>query len=203
MKKSSNKIKECNIVIVGVGGQGLITLLKIIAQAAKSEGYDLATSELHGLSQRGGSVEVHIRFGEKIYSPLVKAGGANLIIALEAQEVLRACYYASKESRTIFLINNVFNAIQGAEKVFSQETIVKTSQKFSQEVILADASYICKKELGTDVVSGIYLIGYLAYKKFLPLKVESIILAIKKIVSEKFLEINLKAVELASKHEKV
>ena len=93
---SKIKINEFNIVVTGTGGQGLITLLKIISEAALSEGYDLAASELHGLSQRGGSVEVHFRFGEEIYSPLVKQGGANLIISLEALEALRACYYSSK-----------------------------------------------------------------------------------------------------------
>jgi len=62
------------MVIVGTGGQGLITLLQIISEAAMSEGYNIRTSELHGLSQRGGSVEVHIRFGKKIFSPMVAQG---------------------------------------------------------------------------------------------------------------------------------
>ena len=91
MKKN---VKEFNIVIVGTGGQGLITLLEIISEAALSEGFDVKTSELHGLSQRGGSVEVHITFGKKVLSPLVSQGEANLIIALEIQEALKACYYS-------------------------------------------------------------------------------------------------------------
>ena len=69
------------MVIVGVGGQGLITLLQVISEAAISEGYDIKTSELHGLSQRGGSVEVHIRFGKKIYTPLVAKGKADAAIS--------------------------------------------------------------------------------------------------------------------------
>ena len=60
------QIDQFNIVIVGTGGQGLITLLQIIAEAALASGFDVKTSELHGLSQRGGSVEVHIRFGKKV-----------------------------------------------------------------------------------------------------------------------------------------
>ena len=81
---------QFNIVIVGTGGQGLITLLQVLAEAAVFSGLDIKTSELHGLSQRGGSVEVHIRFGKKIYSPLVAQGEADLVIALEMQEsVLR------------------------------------------------------------------------------------------------------------------
>ena len=77
--------KDFNIIISGVGGQGIITLTRILTEAALIEKYDIKSSELHGRSQRGGSVESHIRFGRKIYSPLVKRGGSDLIISLEAQ----------------------------------------------------------------------------------------------------------------------
>ena len=90
-----NNNKNFNIVIVGTGGQGLITLLQILAEAALIEKFDVKTSELHGLSQRGGSVEVHIRFGKKIHSPLVAQASADLILALEAQETLKASTFAN------------------------------------------------------------------------------------------------------------
>src|SRR4030043_1604518 len=99
----AKKIDQFNMVITGVGGQGLLTLLQIISEAAISEGYDIRTSELHGLSQRGGSVEVHIRFGKKTYSPMVAEGKADLVLALEIQEALKGIYYAN--SKTNFLIN--------------------------------------------------------------------------------------------------
>lgn len=86
------------MLIVGTGGQGLITLLQIISEAAKNEGYDVKTSELHGLSQRGGSVEVHIKFGKKVYSPLVRQGGANLVLGLEMQEILNGVYFANPKT---------------------------------------------------------------------------------------------------------
>ena len=95
------KLDQFNIVIVGTGGQGLITLLQIIAEAALDSGLDIKTSELHGLSQRGGSVEVHIRFGKKVYSPMVPQGKADLIIALEMQEALKASFFAGP--KTTFL----------------------------------------------------------------------------------------------------
>ena len=75
------------MIIVGTGGQGLITLLQILAEAALIEGYDVKTSELHGLSQRGGSVEVHIRFGKEIYSPLIFPGKANLILGWNSEHI--------------------------------------------------------------------------------------------------------------------
>ena len=114
------KVAQFNMLIVGTGGQGQITLLQVLAEAALIENLDFKSSELHGLSQRGGSVEVHIRFGEKIYSPLVKQGGADLIISLEAQESLKSCYYGSKQNKTIFLVNEFFSPIQGAEKTYSK-----------------------------------------------------------------------------------
>lgn len=193
------KKEDFNIVICGVGGQGLITLLKILAEVAKIENYDFASSELHGLAQRGGSVEVHIRFGKEIYSPLVKQGGADLILALEAQESLKACYFASKEKGTIFLVNEFFNPILGQEKKYTSQEILKILEKFSQKAILVKASEICQKELGTDVVSGVYLLGYTLFNKILPLKEESVILALKKVIPPAFLELNLKAINLAKK----
>ncbi len=163
----------------------------------------MATSELHGLSQRGGSVEVHIRFGKEIFSPLVRQGGADLIISLEVQESLRACYYASKERGTIFLINDASSYIGEAEKNFSRKRIIKTIQKFSQKIILTNASYICQKELGTSLVVGVYLVGWLVCRKILPLNLSSIILATRENIPEKFLELNLKAIELADKYDKI
>lgn len=203
------KIKEFNIVIVGTGGQGLITLLEIIAEAALLEGFDVKTSELHGLAQRGGSVEVHITFGKKVLSPLVNQGEANLIIALEAQEALKACYYAcpvgpaeagsfggSKKAKTVFLINDFFVPIPNI-KPKSSNQILKELKRFSQKTILVPASDICQKELGSNVVAGIYLLSLAVFQKLLPLKPNSILKIIQEKIPEKYLELNLKTFELA------
>ena len=186
-----NKNKEFNMVIVGTGGQGLITLLKIISQAVLIEGKDIKTSELHGLSQRGGSVEVHLKFGKKIFSPLIRQGNADLIIALEAQETLKACYYASKQAKTIFLVNNFFIPIPD-KKLLTKDNILKNLEKFSQETISIPASDICKKQVGTPVTAGVFLISLACSKNLIPLKPNSILQAIKKIVPEKYLELNKK-----------
>lgn len=173
-----------------------MTLLQIISEAALSQGFDLKTSELHGLSQRGGSVEVHIRFGKKIYSPLVPRGQANLILALEAQESLRGAYFAN--TQTAFLINDQIISIP-LTKSPSLTEISANLKKVSQEVILTPASTLCQKELGTAVVSGIYLLGLASHKKLIPLSEASIIRAVKKIIPKQFLELNLKALKLAEK----
>lgn len=195
-EKMNNNFSKFNIIISGVGGQGLITLLRIITLAALKEGYDVKTSELHGLSQRGGSVEVHLRFGRKIWSPLVRKGGANLIISLEFQEALRASFYSSKEAKTIFLINNNFVPIPN-KALLTPEEILKNLKKISENVFLIPASDIGKKEVGTDVVAGIYILGCAVFKKIIPLAPDSIISAIKKTIPEKYSDMNLKIFNLA------
>lgn len=195
----SNK-NEFNLVIVGVGGQGLITLLKIISEGALIEGFHVKTSELHGLSQRGGSVEAHARFGKKIFSPVVKQGGADLIMALEYQEALRACYYASKK-KTIFLINDFFSQVL-KDKPLGKEEVLKNLEDFSKEKVLVAASEICKKEMGREVLAGVFLLSTAVFKNLIPLKATSILKAIEKVIPEKYLEINKEAFNLAKTQNK-
>lgn len=194
--KNLKELKEFNIVVAGQGGQGIMTLQEIITGAARGEGFDVRTSELHGLSQRGGSVESHIRFGKEIFSPLVKQGGADLIISLEAQEAVKSCYYGSKENKTTFLVNTFLSPIIGQKSVSLPE-ISKPLKMFSGKVFLVPASDICQKELANPVVSGIYLLGFAVFKGLLPLKRESVLAALKQNVPEKHLELNLKAFDLA------
>lgn len=82
-----------DIVVLGVGGQGVMTLARWLGEAALAKGLDVRIAEIHGMSQRGGSVEVHVRIGPKVYAPLVEEGGADLVAALEAIEALRGYRY--------------------------------------------------------------------------------------------------------------
>ena len=192
-----NNNKNFNIVIVGTGGQGSITLLQILAEAALIEKYDVKTSELHGLSQRGGSVEVHIRFGKKIHSPLVAQASADLILAIEAQESLKSCYFAN--SKTIFLINDFFIPILG-QKILKKQEIVKELKKISKNIIVIPAADICEKELEKSVVAGIYLLSYASFQHIIPLKPDTLLKAIKKAVNPKYFELNKQAFNLARKN---
>jgi indolepyruvate ferredoxin oxidoreductase beta subunit len=187
--------KGFNIILAGVGGQGIITLTRILAEAALTEKKEVRTSELHGLSQRGGSVETHIRFGKEIYSPLVRRGGADLVISLETQEALRALGYSAK-NRTTFLVNDFIKPIFGSELTSSQE-IKKELEKFSKKVILVPGRDIVKKEMGDPILAGVFLLGYAVFKGLIPLKVNSTLKAIEKVVPEKYLQINKKAFNLA------
>lgn len=190
---SDKKIDQFNMVIVGTGGQGLITLLQIIAEAVLSEGLDIKTSELHGLSQRGGSVEVHIKFGRKVYSPLIPQGKADLILGLEIQETLRAVNFANPKTR--FLVNEHIIPVPLVKNLTEKE-VLDNLKKISKNIDLIPAAEICKEKLGTDVVSGIYLISLAVFKGLIPLKSSSIEEAIKKIIPAKYLELNLKTFNL-------
>jgi len=191
------KAEQFNMMIVGTGGQGLITLLQIISEAAVLEGYDIKTSELHGLSQRGGSVEVHIRFGKKIFSPMVAQGKADLVLALEEQEALNGLYFSNP--KTIFLINQFIVPIP-LKKSLSEAEILLQLKKETKNIHLVPADKICQEKLGNSVVSGVYLISLAAFNNFMPLSSLSIQKAIKKLMPERYLELNLKAFELAKKN---
>ncbi len=187
---------QFNIVIVGTGGQGLITLLQVLAEAALLEGKDLKTSELHGLSQRGGSVQVHVRFGRKIYSPMVMEGRADVVLSLELQETLRGAFFAG--SRTSFLVNNQTVPIP-MQKSLSEKEVLASLKKISEKIFLVPASEICKKELGVSVTAGIYLLSLASFKGIIPLKSSSILKAVEKVLPPQHLELNRKTFHLAEK----
>lgn len=196
-------MKEFNIVITGIGGQGVLTLAITIAQAAMIQGYDVKTSELHGLAQRGGTIPCHVRFGSKIYSPLVLEGEAHLIIGLEPLEALRACYYGSKEHKTTFLMDTKkivpLSVSVLKEKYPSIKEIQKTLKYFSKKVISLNASEIVKKEVGTVRPTNIFMLGYAYSKKLIPIKKKFLIEGIKKVVPKKYLEMNEKVFRLGIK----
>lgn len=187
--------KNFSIIIKGVGGQGIVTLVAIIDEAAFLQGYDIKSSELHGLSQREGSVEAHVKFGKKVLSPLVYKGQADLIIGQELLEGLRSVALAGEKTK--FLINTFFLPFIGSIK--EQEILGELSKLPKDKIFLAPASKVCKEKLGKEVVSSVYLLGCAVEKGLMPLKKENVLQAIKNIIPEKYLEINTQAFELAFK----
>ncbi|MCX6720789.1 MAG: indolepyruvate oxidoreductase subunit beta [Candidatus Staskawiczbacteria bacterium] len=183
--------KTFNLILTGVGGQGIITLLQVIDETAFVEGYDVRSSELHGLSQRGGSVEAHIRFGRKVYSPMVQNGQADLIIALELLEGLRESAKAGGKTR--LLVNEYLLPFIGSP---AKEEIVKDLNKVKSELYLVPASQECKDKLQNDVVCTLYLLGYAVGKGLIPFKKESVLRAIKNVIPEKYLDLNINAFKL-------
>ncbi|MCD6226294.1 MAG: indolepyruvate oxidoreductase subunit beta [Candidatus Aenigmarchaeota archaeon] len=196
-------MNDFNIVLTGVGGQGILTLQKIISEAAMKQGYDVKASELHGLSQRGGHIECHVRIGKKIHSSLVRQGNADLIIALEPLEGLRATYYASKQ-KTIFLLNTYeiipLSVYIGEGKYPSMDKILDNIKDFSKKIFSINASEIVKRTTGSIISTNIYMLGYAVAENIIPIKKEFVLDGMKKVIKKKYFEMNKKVFELRENH---
>lgn len=181
-----------NLIIAGYGGQGILTATEIITGAALKEGYDVKETELHGLAQRGGSLDCHIRFGKKIFSPLISRGEADLIIAFEALEALRACYYANKDT-TIIFNSKVFRSAANLKEIAAK------IGKITKKIHVIDADKIVRADTGAITGTNIFLLGCALGKKAISLKRESILQSIKENIRPRFLEENLRLFEKGEK----
>ena len=195
-------MKEFNIVLTGVGGQGLLTLQRVVCEAAMAQGYDVKASELHGLAQRGGHIECHIRVGKKVYSSLVRQGNADLIIALEPLEGLRALYYASKEKTTLILNTyHVFPLSVFVEdmKYPSIEKILDYAKKFTKKIVCLNGTEIVKRITGNILGTNIYMLGCADAEKIIPIKKKYFLKALKTEIKPKYFEMNKKIFEAREK----
>jgi len=182
-----------NIVIAAVGGQGAVLTSKVLGTLAQNLGKDVKVSEVHGMSQRGGSVVAYVKFGDKIYSPVVEKGTADVILAFELLEGARYVDYL-KENGTLIVNTQKIDPMP----VITGDMVYPTDldEKFKNlaiNYIPVDALTIAKRA-GTIKAVNIALIGVLA--KNSNIKKEEWIKAIKDTVPEKFLELNLNAFEL-------
>ena len=181
-----------NIMIVGVGGQGTLLASRILGNTVINEGYDVKLSEVHGMSQRGGSVVTYVKYGDKVYSPIIGEGEADIILAFEMLEAYRALPYLKKGGVMIANSQKIdpMPVITGAAK-YPEDIDKKLSDKIN--LVEVDALDLAKKA-GNMKAVNVVLIGVMA--KITDIEYEKWIDTIKKTVPEKFLEANLKAFEL-------
>jgi indolepyruvate ferredoxin oxidoreductase beta subunit len=193
------KNKKFNIIITGCGGQGVLTLAEVIAKAALISGLDIKISEVHGLSQRGGHLEAHLKFGKKVYSSLVAQADADLILALEPLEALRCLKYASDKTRVAMNTAQVIPIAkyQDKKEYPNLEEMIKNIKLFTNKIFYTNATKLVKKAVGTTVPLNAYMLGFAFYKGLLPLKRSKLLDSIKSSISEKYFEINKKVFELA------
>ncbi len=178
-----------NIMIVGVGGQGTLLASRILGNCVIKEGYDVKVSEVHGMSQRGGSVVTYLKYGDKVYSPIVGKGEADIILAFEELEALRAMPYLKKGGKIIVNTQQINPMPVIVGKAEYPTNILATLEK-AGNVIALDALALAK-ESGNIKAVNVVLIGVLA--KSSEIAYEKWIETIKSTVPEKFLEVNLKA----------
>lgn len=148
-----------NILLVGVGGQGTILASKILSTALVNAGYDVKMSEVHGMAQRGGSVTTQIRYGDKVFSPIIGRGEADVMVCFEKMEALRWIEYVKPDAKIVINDFEIPSApiLVGAEE-YPQGIIEELSSK--AEVSVFKAAEIAK-ELGNPKAMNIVLLGAL------------------------------------------
>lgn len=186
-----------NVLIVGYGGQGVLSLSRIIGNIALAHGYDVRGLELHGLAQRGGAIQCHVKFGKKVYSPMIMKGDADLIIALDALEALRACYYANKH-KTIMLVDKRILSPDPSKEILVEQ-IIEQAKKFAKKVLVVEASKKVKEIAGSLVMLNVFMLGYAIKAKLLPFKKTIAWQVIEQAIPKKFLEQNKAVFEQAFK----
>ncbi len=179
-----------NILISGVGGQGVLLTSKIIAEAALLAGLDVKQSEVHGMAQRGGSVLSQVRFGEKVFSPIITEGQADLLIGFEPLETARYLHYLRDSGSVIYNTRPIgtIGVSIAAEKYPAD--INETIKSHAKTVMPFDGTELAVKA-GDKRTLNLVLLG--ASLTFLPIEEAFILDAIKNTVPRKILEINQKA----------
>ena len=180
-----------SLMFAGVGGQGSLLIAELTSLAAVSAGYDTKQTEVHGVSQRGGSVETHVRFGEKVHSPIVTPGEALAVIGLEKLEALRFAHYVDPKNGTV-LVNDhelIPGSVVNAEKIYPHETIEFFKSK-GLHVIALPASKIAR-ELGDGRMANVVLLG--ALSTLLPVQQEIWEKTLRLRIPARFLDGNLKS----------
>ncbi len=179
-----------NILFIGVGGQGTILASKILSEGLLRNGYDVKMSEVHGMAQRGGSVTTQVRFGEKVYSPLIEKGKADAIVAFEKSEALRALPYLKEGGHLIvndYEIHPV-PVLIGLEKY--PEGVNEALRSTAENTIIIKAAEIAK-DLGNMKAQNVVLLG--ALLKALDIKDVNWEEVVASLVPAKAVELNKKA----------
>ena len=180
-----------NIMIVGVGGQGTLLASRILGNTVINEGFDVKVSEVHGMSQRGGSVVTYVKYGEKVYSPIIGKGEADIILAFEMLEAYRALPYLKKGGKIIVNTQEIdpMPVITGAME-YPQNIDKTLAQK--ADITFVNALELAEKA-GNFKAVNVVLIGVMA--KSTDIAYEKWVETIKQTVPPKFLEVNLAAFE--------
>ena len=182
-----------NVMIVGVGGQGSLLASKLLGKLLLTKGYDIKVSEVHGMSQRGGSVVTYVRFGDKVYSPIIDKGEADFIVSFEMLEAARYTEFLKPNGKIIANTQqiNPMPVITGAAEYPAElEGKIKSA---GADLVAVDALSLAE-QVGSSKAVNIVLMGILS--KYFDFTEEEWLEAIENSVPAKFLELNKKAFAL-------
>jgi indolepyruvate ferredoxin oxidoreductase beta subunit len=185
--------KVKNILLAGVGGQGIILASKILATGLINSGYDVKMSEVHGMAQRGGSVTTQVRFGEKVYSPIIGKGQADILVSFETMETGKWLDYLKPEGKIVINDYRLPSAPILIGAVEYPEGVIEHISSIVSDVTVMKAADLAK-ELGNVRTMNVIIVGALI--KALELEDLDWETVIKETVKPKFIEINIKALTL-------
>ena len=176
-----------NVMIVGVGGQGSLLASKLLGRLLLDEGYDVKVSEVHGMSQRGGSVVTYVRYGEKVYSPVIDRGEADYIVSFELLEAARWLPYLKKDGQIVTNIQQIdpMPVITGAMEYPSE--LVEKMKASGAKVDALDCLALAE-QAGSAKAVNIVLMGRLSH--YFDIPEQAWLAAMEAIVPAKFLEMN-------------
>ena len=182
-----------SVMFVGVGGQGTLLASRVLGSAMLSQGVDVKVSEVHGMSQRGGSVVTYVRYGDKVYSPIIAQGEADVLLAFEALEAARYLPWLKPEGTVVVNTQQMdpMPVVTGVAE-YPKDILGKVREQ-GVKVVALDALGMAE-EAGSSKAVNVVLIGAMAKKLDLPKEVW--IDTIKETVPSKFIDMNLKAFEL-------
>jgi indolepyruvate ferredoxin oxidoreductase beta subunit len=190
-------MKEINIVLAGVGGQGILLAAEILGVAAVKEGLNVRVSEIHGMAQRGGAVTSSVRIGEHASSPMVLEGQADVLLGFEPLETLRSLKFVSEKTLVIVSDEKIPPTELAAKNVpypSMKEIVAKISQ-FTKNVTIVETEKLAE-EAGSILTRNIVLLGALAAAEKMPIQTENVLEALKELVPAKHVEMNVKAFKL-------
>ncbi|MBI0584063.1 MAG: indolepyruvate ferredoxin oxidoreductase subunit beta [Methanomassiliicoccus sp.] len=186
-----------NIHLVGVGGQGVLLASTVLGNAAVGEGFEVAMSEVHGMAQRGGSVQCSVRMGQDVLSPLIPRGGADLLMGFEPVETCRSLTMINRDSYIVTNIDPVVPiSVSAGQDVYpSIGEILDAIRSVNGNLFALDATALAVKA-GKAITANSVLIGAISAVKGFPLSRERMLDSLLEVVPSKAREINVKAFEL-------
>ena len=186
-----------NVLIVGVGGQGILLASEVLSQAALLAGFDVKKSEVHGMSQRGGAVNSHVRFGNKIFSPLIPAGEAHYLVAFEKLEALRWAHYLKEGG---VLLVNEFRldppSLTTSKLSYPEDAIERLKKMNANRVVVIEGP---TNSLAAGDLRTMNTVMLGALSVFLNLAEQHWLTSLKEQVKGEFLKTNILAFELGRK----
>lgn len=179
-----------NILFSGVGGQGILLASEVTVYSLLAAGYDAKKSEVHGMAQRGGSVTAQLRYGKKVYSPLIEPGGADIQVAFEMMEAVRYLPYLHKGSKVVVNTQQILPpSVATGQAEYPEDVLHHLSER--EIVVVPVDAFDLAREVGEVRTANVVMVG--ALSAFLPVDEANFEEIIRSRVPEKFIDVNLKA----------